>query len=149
MSSDPPWKDGNVWITTIPLKALSDQVWIEYKWFLFFYFENWLFSIWDFCIKVTCEFLRYRKTYWNRTVPYLQEGSLEITLTVPLIRELSFFFAYVALCPKNIFAVPLDILNIFAIPFDILNIFAVPLDILKLNLCLSCKIILLLLISKL
>ena len=27
--SDPPCKDGNAWFTTVPLKALSDQVWIR------------------------------------------------------------------------------------------------------------------------
>ena len=36
VSSYPPWKDGNARFTAVPLKALSDQVWIRYRCFSFF-----------------------------------------------------------------------------------------------------------------
>ena len=29
--SDPPCKDGNAWLSMVPLKALSDQAWIRYQ----------------------------------------------------------------------------------------------------------------------
>ena len=30
ISCNPPCKDTNVWFSTVPLKALSDQAWIRY-----------------------------------------------------------------------------------------------------------------------
>ena len=35
VSSDPPYKDGNAWFTSEPLKALSDQEWNLYPCFRF------------------------------------------------------------------------------------------------------------------
>ena len=31
ISSDPPCKDDNAWFTTVPLKAVSDQILIRYE----------------------------------------------------------------------------------------------------------------------
>ena len=39
ISSDPLCKDANVWFTTVPLKALSDQVWNIYQCFVPVYFH--------------------------------------------------------------------------------------------------------------
>ena len=54
ISSDPQCKVGDAWFTMVPLKALSDQVWIRYSCFCFF--ELFIF-ICGFSAKVTCAFL--------------------------------------------------------------------------------------------
>ena len=51
-------KDDNAWFTTVPLKALSDQVWIRYQCFCFV--ESFIF-ICGFPTQVTCTFLAYKK----------------------------------------------------------------------------------------
>ena len=54
ISGDPPCKDGNARFTTVPLKALSDQVWTFLKLFIL---------ICGFSAKVTCTLFAYiRKT---------------------------------------------------------------------------------------
>ena len=49
-------------ITTVPFKALSDQVWIRYLCFCFF---KVFFFICGFSSNVTCAFLAYRKQWKN------------------------------------------------------------------------------------
>ena len=108
ISSDPPCKDGITRFTTVPLKALSDQVWIRYTCFL----PNCSFSFAGSLRKWLAHFLlvrspwethrnqhfpesekrRYLPHSWsdqvfsgtvvNRIIPSLLGGSLEITLTV-------------------------------------------------------------------
>jgi len=108
ISSDPSWKYNNALYTTVFLKALSDQAWINVN-----DFENYLFSIEvslqnDLRISPAEKHLlgirmktlfhldncQYLPHYWsyngfngtvmNRALPSLQGGSLEITLTVSL-----------------------------------------------------------------
>ena len=54
--------NGSVRITTIPLKALSDQVWIRYPCFCFF--KLFIF-IWGFSMNVTWAFLLIRTKQWR------------------------------------------------------------------------------------
>ena len=60
ISSDPPCRDGNVWFTTEPSKALSYQVWIIYQCELLLFI-----FICGFSPKVTCAFLVYKKQWRN------------------------------------------------------------------------------------
>ena len=62
VSSDPPCKDGNAPFTTIPLKALSDQVGIGYPSLFFF---KLLISICVFSAKVACAFFFALKNHWR------------------------------------------------------------------------------------
>jgi len=50
------------WFTTVPLKALSDQVWSRYQYFCFFKLFN---LICGFFAKVTWAFLVYKKQWRN------------------------------------------------------------------------------------
>ena len=59
ISSDPPCKDGNTWFTMVPLKDLSDQVWIRTSCICL-----WKLLFWNVLSLVTCAFLAYMKD-WN------------------------------------------------------------------------------------
>ena len=63
--SDPPCKDANARFTTVPLKALSDQVWIRYSCF-FLFFLHLIFTS-SFSVKVTGAFLALKKRRRNFT----------------------------------------------------------------------------------
>ena len=84
ISCDHPCKDGNTRFTTVPLKTLSDQVWIRCKYFLFskFYLQKWLAHL--YC-KKTLKNYRNFEPKKNIIGQIKDAGSLEITLTVPLI----------------------------------------------------------------
>ena len=100
----PQCKNDNARVTTVPLKALSDQVWIRYSLYCLFLFV--------FFVNVTCAFLTFKKrwtnyqnltlfdlekrryipifkdTIVNRALSILHKLSFEITLTVPLMMPL-------------------------------------------------------------
>ena len=59
ISSDPPCKDDNAWFTMVPLKGLTDQVWIRTSCICF-----WKLLFWYVLSQVTCAFLAYMKD-WN------------------------------------------------------------------------------------
>ena len=61
-SCDSPCKDDNARFTTVPFKALSDQVRIIYQCFCFI--ELFIF-IYGFSVKVNCAFLAYKKQRRN------------------------------------------------------------------------------------
>ena len=65
--SDPTCKDDNSWFTRVPLKALSDQVWIKYQCFCFF--KLFIFILRDLriaCLLVTMEKFSEITTFWVR-----------------------------------------------------------------------------------
>ena len=67
ISSDPQCKVGDAWFTTVPLKALSDQVWIRYSCFCFF--ELFIF-ICGLSAKVTYAFLVNKLSYLQEWTPF-------------------------------------------------------------------------------
>ena len=97
--SDSSCKDGNALFTTVPLKALSDQVWIKYPWFFNYLFsfavslQKWLVHF--LFIRSNGEIIRiqlysrqkrwylphflsdkgFKGTVVNRVLPFLHRGS--------------------------------------------------------------------------
>ena len=52
ISSDPPFKDGNVRFTTVTLKTLFNQVWIRYQCLKLWNFQKWVLSKNDLSISM-------------------------------------------------------------------------------------------------
>ena len=99
ISSDPPCKEGFIQFTTVPLKALSDEVKIKYLCFLFGKLISISFQLWvksDLRISTAGTQLRIIRikplqTYKNNNIFLIidqRKGSrvpLYITRTVPLV----------------------------------------------------------------
>jgi len=75
ISSDPPCKNGNTRFTTVPLKALSDQVWKRYSFFCIF--KLFIF-IWCFSEKVTCTFLVYKKQFTEINTFWMKKTTISL-----------------------------------------------------------------------
>ena len=113
--SDSSCKDDNALFTTVPLKALSDQVWIKYPWFFNYLFsfavslQKWLVHF--LFIRSNGEIIRiqlysrqkrwylphflsdkgFKGTVVNRVLPFLHRGSL--TFLTSIIRNMIIHFS--------------------------------------------------------
>ena len=107
---DLPCKDGKARVTTVHVKALSDQVWIRYPWVCLFELFGFMFGFSKKCIssiKDTMEklseltFFEVRKTILSSTllIRIRFQGSIQITLTVPW-RHLIIFLNIGGLCSR-------------------------------------------------
>ena len=54
VSSESLWKDGDDRFTTVPLKALSNQVWIRYQCFCLFKLFVFICGFYAFHLRITC-----------------------------------------------------------------------------------------------
>ena len=105
ISGDPPCKDGKVRFTTVPFKPLSDQYNGRYygrnacgKIIRFQNYEH-------FYLICNCSDKDIKSTVVNRALPSFHGGSLETTLTIPLI--LNYIFTPWAIDgPCNLFLYP-------------------------------------------